>query len=86
MENQKTIILGTEYDEQLINDLNRLLINEGAAFTNGIEGVAGSQDYKSYDIRFKNSIIKVEIETYIGLLITGDESIVDYISATFKNR
>ena len=84
MEN-KTIILGEEYNDDLIANLKNLLREEGAHFINESWGVGGSQDYQRYEVDIKNSILQIEMETYIGISITGESPLVDYIYQRLKN-
>lgn len=81
MERKKTIIIGNEYDDNLIEKLQNVLLREGAIFSEKIEGIGGSQDYKSYKVKFKNSIINIEIETYVGVSISGELSIINYLES-----
>jgi hypothetical protein len=84
MENEKKIILGEEYDEVLIERLKSFLVNDGAIFKDKKEALAGSQDYVSYELEYQGDIIRIEIETYIGVSITGKESIVDHVFKELK--
>ena len=81
MEIIKTITIGKEYDNQLIEKLEDILLVEGAILTEKIEGLGGSQDYKSYKVKLKNSIIEIEIETYIGISISGESSIINHLES-----
>lgn len=86
MENIKTVILGDEFDEQLISDLKNLLLKDGGVIIDNKEAVAGSQDYTSYEIKYQNSVVKVEIETFMGISITGNESVIDYLVGCLGSR
>ena len=46
--------------------------------------LVGSQELSEYEFTFKNETIKIEVETYIGISIIGEEKIVDLISKSVK--
>ncbi len=85
MEKIKTVIIGAEYDKQLISKLEQLLLQEGVLLTQHQEGVAGSQDYQRYEVIWHGTRVTIEQETYTGISITGDAPVVDYIYTALQN-
>ena len=72
-----TVVLGDEFDNVLREKLINILRVLGAK--NLVEAerlLAGSQEIEELDVYVESNLIHVEAETYIGLSITGPESIV----------
>lgn len=77
----KQIILGDEYDNKLRDILRSVLIRNGATELHQSWGVVGSQELETMQVELGSEKILIESETYIGLSITGSESVVDAIAA-----
>lgn len=77
MENKKTVLLGDEFDEKLIDSLSKSLQENGAILKNKLREIAGSQDYSCYEFVFQGAVLELEMETYFGVSVTGNESDVD---------
>ncbi len=75
--NIKTICIGKEYDDELVKKLGLILKQEGAVLGNKLNGLSGSQDYVSFELLVHGKEITIEIETYMGISITGSEKIVN---------
>ena len=75
----KTVIIGDEYDDALIEKLRDVLKNEGVKVIEKKWGIGGSQEIAEYYVIIKNENLKIEIETYIGISITGKPDLVDSI-------
>ncbi|PSK93095.1 hypothetical protein [Taibaiella chishuiensis] len=86
MEEIKTVIIGAEYNKEVIDKLELLLLQEGAALTAQKEGVAGSQDYQCYQVMLSGSMISIELETYTGMAITGNAAVVDYLCLALQKQ
>jgi hypothetical protein len=72
-------IIGNEYDLQLINKLNLVIEEMGGKFKDELTGIAGSQELHQYHAYILDSKVVIEIETYIGIKISGKESIINEI-------
>jgi hypothetical protein len=81
----KTIILGNEYDITLIEKLKKVLQAEEITLSSKLSGIAGSQDFLSYEFYIKGEKIKIEIETYIGISLIGPEILVNDLSSKIKS-
>lgn len=80
----KTVILGNEYDVALIEKVKKVLIDEGGIFQEKGEGHFGSQEIKVCEVILQDIVIIVEIETYIGVSITGFPNVVNLIADKVK--
>ncbi len=58
---------------------------EGAIVLDRLQGIGGSQELDSLVFKIKDDILYVETETYIGLSIEGEESIIDNILNKLSN-
>ncbi|HEY8938652.1 MAG TPA: hypothetical protein VIM59_00630 [Cellvibrio sp.] len=80
IEEDVTVILGDEYDDELraklINVLHQLgAVNSGPAQ----QFLVGSQDVQECDVNIDGKIIHIEAETYVGLSVSGPSNIVKRI-------
>lgn len=75
--NKKTICIGNEYDDEIFKKLGLILKQEGAVLGNKLNALSGSQDYVSYELLVHGKEITIEIETYMGISITGSEKTVN---------
>jgi hypothetical protein len=80
-----TIILGNEYDISLIEKLKKVLDAEGVVLSSNLAGIAGSQEFISYEFYVKGERIEIEIETYIGISLIGNEIIVNDLARKVKS-
>ena len=81
---QKTVTLGPEYDEATRDALRAVLLSLKATNMKASWGVGGSQEVESLEVRVAGSPLSIESETYIGLTITGDESLVDTVAGLVR--
>lgn len=81
----KTIVLGDEYDVVLRESLQHVLQLKGAAKIDGERGFAGSQEVEVLTYSLGDSRIVVESETYVGLSVTGPDSLVDAIASDVRS-
>ena len=81
MTNQ-TIILGNEYDDKLRNALRATLIEFGGKITNNL----WVPDFEQLKVNIEGKDIIVEAETYIGLSVSGESSLVQRIATRVKER
>jgi hypothetical protein len=77
--NDKTVILGDEYDDALRARLFDVLRDLGAQMSAGERALAGSQDLETCRLRLDGAEVVVEAETYIGLSLSGPAEIVDKV-------
>lgn len=80
MDHQKTIVVGQEYNFDLIEKLKTILHKAGAAMLENNWGLAGSQEYAELKMLIDGHELIIEIETYSGISITGIPDLVDRIS------
>lgn len=75
----KTIILGNEFDESHKSRLIEILKSLGAIPLSSDWTVVGSQELTSFAVSLRAEVLKAESETYIGLSISGPDTLVDEI-------
>lgn len=80
----KTVVIGNEYDDVLIDKLRQVLQANGAVINDQKWALGGSQDFTEYEIAIKGDMLRVEIETYIGVSISGNPALVDEIFNAIK--
>lgn len=78
----KTLVVGPEFDEGLLNDLRKLLKSMGAEPRDADWAMGGSQELDSMKFDLRGQQILVESETYVGLSVTGPAALVDQIAAS----
>jgi hypothetical protein len=76
---KKTIVLGKEYDADLRRSLIHALTAMGGTMSSPEWGVGGSQEMETLEVCLGDQTVVVESETYIGLSITGEESLLERI-------
>lgn len=81
----KELIIGNEYNTNLINKLKTILRELGGKIKIRMDGIAGSQDLQIFDVLINKSKITVEIETYMGIKIAGDDLIINEIERRIKS-
>lgn len=81
-----TLILGDEFDERLRDALMDVLAEMGANITDKSFGVGGSQELESLVVDVVGKSVIVEAETYVGISITGESTLVDQIAEMVKRR
>jgi hypothetical protein len=79
---RKTVVLGDEFDDDLIARLMENLRSSGAIPISSDWALAGSQEIRSLSARIGNETVEISAETYIGLSISGPEDIVDEIASS----
>jgi hypothetical protein len=84
--NEKTTILGDEYDDELRQIVQDVLLELGASPGTHFRGVAGSQDIETIEIDVEGKPLVLESETYVGLSVRGDEELVDRVESLVKAR
>ena len=82
----ESIVIGNEYDEKLIKLLFLTLQEIGAVKKDESSALAGSQDYYLARYEVNNLILTVEIETYIGVTLSGPSNVVREISNKLKRK
>ncbi len=80
MPDKKTVILGPEYDQELLAKLQNVLTALGAVIHSDDWGVGGSQELREFDVKVSGTLLHIESETYVGLSVQGDGNIVDKVS------
>ena len=82
----ESIVIGNEYDEKLIKSLFLILQEIGAVKKDESSALVGSQDYYLARYEVNNLILTVEIETYIGVTLSGPSNVVREISNKLKRK
>ncbi|QEY26140.1 hypothetical protein [Neisseria zalophi] len=77
--NEKTIIIGNEYDEELMSLLLKILHDMNAVKIDENMALAGSQDLYFINFNINGCNLKVERETYIGISLTGSPELINNI-------
>jgi hypothetical protein len=75
----KTVILGSEFDQDLRKRVTDVMRELGASVTSGDWAVAGSQEIETLVVDLHGHAITIEAETYTGLSATGEEVVIDEI-------
>ncbi|KAB2926851.1 MAG: hypothetical protein F9K24_22925 [Leptonema illini] len=79
MDLNKTVLLGTEYDEALFDQLLLVIEKMGGIREDVTTGMGGSQEMLLLSVRLKGGIVTIERETYVGLSIHGPVATIDEI-------
>jgi CBS domain containing-hemolysin-like protein len=82
----KTANLGPEYDKSLHEALDAVLLSLNATSIEKEWALGGSQEIVSFQVNIEGRPLIVESETYIGLTITGEETLVDTVSGLVMKR
>jgi hypothetical protein len=82
MESERWIV-GAEYDQCLFSLLGKVLRALGYSADDSSWGVAGSQEVSSWLLRGPRGQLTVEAETYVGLSVVGQASLVSEVKAHF---
>jgi hypothetical protein len=77
--NEKTVILGSEYDDSLREVLRNVLMQLGGKGFSCDWGVGGSQEIERTQVQLGANRVIIEAETYIGLSIRGPSELVNQI-------
>jgi len=83
---QKKVILGNEYDNRLRDVLKNVLIELGGKVRSHDWGVGGSQEMETMEVEINGGVLTIESETYVGLSIVGESSLVDRIFSIVITR
>jgi hypothetical protein len=81
-----TVNLGAEYDADLRESLLMALKKLGARRKGHLWGMGGSQELESAEFFIGAATVLVETETYVGLTISGPESIVEKIREYMREK
>ncbi len=81
-----TVNLGNEYDMRLWEALKSVLQKLGGRLREQKWGVVGSQELESFDLMLEGSVIHIESETYIGITLSGDPTLVRKIQRLVDDR
>ena len=83
---EQTINLGDEYDTQLWEAVKSVIQDLGGKISDQKWGVVGSQELDSFGVELEGSVIRIESETYIGLTVSGDSSMVKKVQRLVADR
>ncbi|WP_394828297.1 hypothetical protein [Pendulispora albinea] len=85
-EPQRTVTLGPEYDEATRNALEETLVALGASHLGGSWGIGGSQELETAIVVLRGRELRIEVETYIGISIVGDDDLVTIVANGVADR
>ena len=77
--NKNSIVIGDEYDEELMTSLSKVLQDLNAVKLDDNSALAGSQDLYFANFNINGSILTVERETYIGTSLIGPLELIKEI-------
>lgn len=80
----KSVILGSECDEKLSEKIKLTLRGLNAVLLKKDFFVAGSQDIEKQSFLINKHNILIEIETYTGISISGEEVAVNMFLSAFN--
>ena len=83
---QETIVLGEEYDAKLQKVLIEVLQEIGGVKLDNSWGVLGSQEVHTLSIKIGAKTLLIQSETYIGISLTGESTLVQEVSTLVKQR
>jgi hypothetical protein len=81
-----TAVLGDEFDDDLRKRLGEVLKTLGAMFSDRGWGLGGSQEIETVSVEIAGKRIVVESETYVGLSVSGERSLVEKIVALVNDK
>jgi hypothetical protein len=84
MAEQKTVVLGAEYDSDLRGTVLAVLRESGSLQIDHQWAVGGSQEIEVLDVEIEGDRVMVEAETYVGLSISGRPDVVDRIVSRIR--
>lgn len=80
-----TITIGSEIDDMLIKRLKRVLDNHNAVLLRHDNYIVGSQDISIFDYKIGPENIAITVETYVGVSLTGEVTIINEILNDLNN-
>ena len=86
MDVQKTALLGNEYDERVRSALRNVLQRLGARVDPAEFGMGGSQELLVARVHVRDRLLAVQVETYVGLSISGDAALVDQVALLVRTE
>ncbi|MDP3654221.1 MAG: hypothetical protein Q8R67_21330 [Rhodoferax sp.] len=75
-----TINLGPETDDDLFERLRTAIIDLGGSITDSEWVLGGSQEITTYKIVLPTGTLEAVAETYVGLSLQGDETLVSSLA------
>lgn len=85
-QNQISVVLGDEFDSALCSDLIDLLHSNFGISISPDWRMGGSQELIATTFLIGDSKVSLELETYIGLTISGPENIIRQIEKLVEER
>lgn len=82
----KTITLGPEYDDALRAAVVAAVREMGGELLSQTSGVAGSQDLAIATVRIGGASVTIEAETFVGISISGEATVVDALAENVRAR
>lgn len=72
--------IGAEYDRQAQRRLKDALRKAGARRVGSVWGVFGSQEVSDATYAIGDGRLRVEVETYVGITVSGDDNAIEALS------
>lgn len=79
-----SVTIGAEYDDAVLIRLSRALEHLEAKLQTDVSGMAGSQEVCSRVYEIGPLIIRLDVETYTGIRLSGDREAVDRIVSLIR--
>lgn len=83
---ERTICIGDEYDQHLRQALIVVLREMGGLVDERTLGVGGSQELETVVVAIGGESVTIEAETYVGLSVRGEETLVEEIAKRVRSR
>lgn len=74
-----TYLVGAEHDRKALGRLKKALRRAGARRLRQRWAIFGSQELNDAEFEVAGGRLTVEIETYMGIRLTGDEQAIDAV-------
>lgn len=78
------VVLGNEWDERTLALLFDVIMKMNGVIESSLSGVGGSQDVRLYNVKLREKLLFVEVETYMGISIIGDDELINEIVNKIK--
>ncbi len=72
--------IGEAYDRQALRRLKDALRKAGAKRVGSFWGVFGSQEISNATFSVAGGRLRVEVETYVGITVSGDDEAIEALS------
>ncbi len=81
----ETWVVGSETDSKLFHKLGNALKSCGYVINEDWSGIGGSQEISHWELSNPKGDLVIESETYIGISVQGNKSLVHELKAAFES-